>query len=278
MYQFSEDLQQVQQRINHFLTEQFAHLDSAPAPLAEAMKYGLLLGGKRIRPFLVYATGRMLGANDAQLDYAAAAIEAIHAYSLIHDDLPAMDDDELRRGHKTCHIAFDEATAILAGDALQAFGFEILTDIPTLSAEQKLALIKTLSAASGVKGMCLGQSLDLMSEQKVISLQELEYIHLNKTGALLTAALTMGFICSPHFADKALAQQLERYATAIGLAFQVQDDILDIEGDSETIGKTAGSKQKAQELYEMALAELKDLPFDTTALYALAEFIIKRKS
>ena len=285
MYQFSEDLQQVQQRINHFLTEQFAHLDSAQAPLADAMKYGLLLGGKRIRPFLVYATGRMLGADLAQLDYAAAAIEAIHAYSLINDDLPAMD-----------HIAFDEATAILAGDALQAFGFEILTDIPTLSAEQKLALIKTLSAASGVKGMCLGQSLDLMSEQKVISLQELEHIHLNKTGALLTAALTMGFICSPHFADKALAQQLERYATAIGLAFQVQDDILDIEGDSETIGKTAGSdltadkstypkllglegaKQKAQELYEMALAELKDLPFDTTALYALAEFIIKRKS
>ena len=171
MYQFSEDLQQVQQRINHFLAEQFAHLDSSPAPLADAMKYGLLLGGKRIRPFLVYATGRMLGADLAQLDYAAAAIEAIHAYSLIHDDLPAMDDDELRRGHKTCHIAFDEATAILAGDALQAFAFEILTDIPTLSAEQKLALIKTLSSASGVKGMCLGQSLDLMAEQKVISLQ-----------------------------------------------------------------------------------------------------------
>ena len=296
MYQFSEDLQQVQQRINHFLAEQFAHLDSSPAPLAEAMKYGLLLGGKRIRPFLVYATGRMLGADVAQLDYAAAAIEAIHAYSLIHDDLPAMDDDELRRGHKTCHIAFDEATAILAGDALQAFAFEILTEIPALSAEQKLALIKTLSAASGVKGMCLGQSLDLISEHKIISLQELEHIHLNKTGALLTAALTMGFICSPHFADKALAQQLERYTTAIGLAFQVQDDILDIEGDSETIGKTVGSdltadkstypkllglegaKQKAQELYEMALAELRDLPFDTTALYALAEFIIKRKS
>ena len=133
MYQFSEDLQQVQQRINYFLAEQFAHLDSSPAPLADAMKYGLLLGGKRIRPFLVYATGRMLGADLSQLDYAAAAIEAIHAYSLIHDDLPAMDDDELRRGHKTCHIAFDEATAILAGDALQAFAFEILTDITTIS-------------------------------------------------------------------------------------------------------------------------------------------------
>lgn len=296
MYQFSQDLQQVQQRINQFLAAQLAHIDSTPAPLAEAMRYGLLLGGKRIRPFLVYATGRMLGADMAQLDYAAAAIEAIHAYSLIHDDLPAMDDDKLRRGHQTCHIAFDEATAILAGDALQAFAFEILTDIPHLAAEQKLMLIKTLSAAAGVKGMCLGQSLDLISEQKTISLQELEHIHLNKTGALLTAALKMGFICSPHFADTTLAQQLEGYATAIGLAFQVQDDILDIEGDSITLGKTAGSdltadkstypkllglegaKQKAQECYEIALAELKDLPFDNTALYALAAFIIKRKS
>ncbi|KOE57292.1 (2E,6E)-farnesyl diphosphate synthase [Aggregatibacter actinomycetemcomitans] len=296
MYHFSQDLQHVQQRINHFLAKQFAHIDSAPAPLAEAMKYGLLLGGKRIRPFLVYATGKMLGADMAHLDYAAAAIEAIHAYSLIHDDLPAMDDDELRRGHQTCHIAFDEATAILAGDALQTLAFEILTDIPHLSAEQKLMLIKTLSAAAGVKGMCLGQSLDLISEQKIISLQELEQIHLNKTGALLTAALKMGFICSPHFADAALTQQLERYATAIGLAFQVQDDILDIEGDSATLGKTTGSdltadkstypkllglegaKQKALELYERALTELKNLPFNTTALYALAEFIVKRKS
>ncbi|TYA51646.1 (2E,6E)-farnesyl diphosphate synthase [Aggregatibacter actinomycetemcomitans] len=296
MYHFSQDLQHVQQRINQFLAKQFAHIDSAPAPLAEAMKYGLLLGGKRIRPFFVYATGKMLGADMAHLDYAAAAIEAIHAYSLIHDDLPAMDDDELRRGHQTCHIAFDEATAILAGDALQTLAFEILTDIPHLSAEQKLMLIKTLSAAAGVKGMCLGQSLDLISEQKIISLQELEQIHLNKTGALLTAALKMGFICSPHFADAALAQQLERYATAIGLAFQVQDDILDIEGDSATLGKTTGSdltadkstypkllglegaKQKALELYERALTELKNLPFNTTALYALAEFIVKRKS
>ncbi|MBN6068313.1 (2E,6E)-farnesyl diphosphate synthase [Aggregatibacter actinomycetemcomitans] len=296
MYHFSQDLQHVQQRINQFLAKQFAHIDSAPAPLAEAMKYGLLLGGKRIRPFLVYATGKMLGADMAHLDYAAAAIEAIHAYSLIHDDLPAMDDDELRRGHQTCHIAFDEATAILAGDALQTLAFEILTDIPHLAAEQKLMLIKTLSSAAGVKGMCLGQSLDLISEQKLISLQELEQIHLNKTGALLTAALKMGFICSPHFADAALAQQLERYATAIGLAFQVQDDILDIEGDSATLGKTTGSdltadkstypkllglegaKQKALELYERALTELKNLPFNTTALYALAEFIVKRKS
>ena len=260
------------------------------------MKYGLLLGGKRVRPFLVYAMGKMLGAEMTALDYAAAAIESIHAYSLIHDDLPAMDNDELRRGQPTCHIAFDEATAILAGDALQTFAFEILTETPSLSAEQKLQLVKVLAQASGVQGMCLGQSLDLISEHKQVNLAELELIHRNKTGALLTAALKLGFICSPHFENKELEQQLERYSQAIGLAFQVQDDILDIEGDSAEIGKPVGSdlgldkstypkllglegaKQKAQELYQTALHELDNLPFDTTALRALAEFIVNRKS
>ena len=207
-----------------------------------------------------------------------------------------MDNDELRRGQSTCHIAFDEATAILAGDALQAFAFEILTLAPSLSAEQKLQLVKVLAQASGVQGMCLGQSLDLISEHKQVNLTELELIHRNKTGALLTAALKMGFICSPHFENKELEQQLERYSQAIGLAFQVQDDILDIEGDSAEIGKPVGSdldldkstypkllglegaKQKAQELYQTALHELDNLPFDTTALRALAEFIVNRKS
>ena len=295
-YQFGTELKQVQDRINQFLANQFEEIDSYNAPLRDAMKYGLLLGGKRVRPFLVYATGKMLGAEMSVLDYAAAAIEAIHAYSLIHDDLPAMDNDELRRGQPTCHIAFDEATAILAGDALQAFAFEILTDSPSLSAEQKLQLVKVLAQASGVQGMCLGQSLDLISEHKQVNLDELELIHRNKTGALLTAALKLGFICSPHFKNKELEQQLERYSQAIGLAFQVQDDILDIEGDSAEIGKPVGSdlgldkstypkllglegaKQKAQELYQTALHELDNLPFDTTALRALAEFIVNRKS
>ena len=295
-YQFGTELKQVQDRINQFLANQFEEIDSYNAPLCDAMKYGLLLGGKRVRPFLVYATGKMLGAEMPALDYAAAAIESIHAYSLIHDDLPAMDNDELRRGQPTCHIAFDEATAILAGDALQAFAFEILTDSPSLSAEQKLQLVKVLAQASGVQGMCLGQSLDLISEHKQVNLAELELIHRNKTGALLTAALKLGFICSPHFKNKELEQQLERYSQAIGLAFQVQDDILDIEGDSAEIGKPVGSdlgldkstypkllglegaKQKAQELYQTALHELDNLPFDTTALRALAEFIVNRKS
>lgn len=296
MRPFSEQLRATQTRINGFLAAQFDEIESHHAPLRDAMKYGLLLGGKRVRPFLVYATGEMLGANAQALDYAAAAIEAIHAYSLIHDDLPAMDNDDLRRGHPTCHIQFDEATAILAGDALQAFAFELLSQTPHISAEQKLALVQLLAKASGVHGMCLGQSLDLISEHKQISLEALEQIHRNKTGALLIAALKLGFICSPHFSDKTLEQSLTRYAEAIGLAFQVQDDILDIEGDSAEIGKSVGSdldldkstypkllgldgaKQKAQDLYRTALSELENIPFDTTALRALAEFIITRKS
>ncbi|PJG81947.1 (2E,6E)-farnesyl diphosphate synthase [Caviibacterium pharyngocola] len=296
MYQFQQDLSQLQQRINGFLENRFCAIDSSPSPLAEAMKYGLLLGGKRVRPFLVYATGRMLGAEMSQLDYAAAGIEAIHAYSLIHDDLPAMDNDTLRRGKPTCHIAFDEATAILAGDALQAFAFEMLSAAPQLSAEQKLKWVSTLATASGIGGMCLGQSLDLLSEHKQVNLAELERIHRNKTGALLSAALQLGFIASPHFADRDLEAKLQHYAAAIGLAFQVQDDILDIEGESEAVGKTIGAdlaadkstypkllgldgaKQKAQELYRQALAALNDVPFDTSALRALAEFIINRKS
>lgn len=296
MTPFSQSLHQVQTRINTFLEKQFENIPSYNAPLRDAMKYGLLLGGKRVRPFLVYATGEMLGAKKESLDYAAAAIEAIHAYSLIHDDLPAMDNDDLRRGHPTCHIAFDEATAILAGDALQSLAFEILTQTPDISSEQKLAAIQLLAQASGVQGMCLGQSLDLISEHKQISLSELELIHRNKTGALLIAALKLGFICSPHFSDKALEQHLIHYAEAIGLAFQVQDDILDIEGDSAEIGKPVGSdlnldkstypkllglegaKQKARDLYHSALSALEKIPFDTTALRALAEFIITRKS
>ena len=262
----------------------------------EAMKYSLMAGGKRIRPVMMLQVIRSYDKNYQDYLDIACAIEMIHTYSLIHDDLPAMDNDELRRGQPTCHIAFDEATAILAGDALQAFAFEILTEAPSLSAEQKLQLVKVLAQASGVQGMCLGQSLDLISEHKQVNLAELELIHRNKTGALLTAALKLGFICSPHFENKELEQQLERYSQAIGLAFQVQDDILDIEGDSAEIGKPVGSdldldkstypkllglegaKQKAQELYQTALHELDNLSFDATALRALAEFIVNRKS
>ena len=295
-YDFEQDLKDIQARINQFLEAQLNQVDTQPAPLADAMKYALLLGGKRIRPFLVYATGRMLGASMNQLDYVAAAIEAVHAYSLIHVDLPAMDNDSLRRGEPTCHIAFDEATAILAGDALQAFAFETLTNATALSAEQKVRLVHALSHAAGAQGMCLGQSLDLISEHKSVSLTELERIHNSKTAALLSAALIMGFICSPRYSDKQLEQQLARYGAAIGLAFQVQDDILDIEGESSVLGKTVGAdlasdkstypkllgldgaKQKAQDLYQIALSELDRIPFNSIALRALAKFIIYRKN
>ncbi len=295
-YDFAQDLQEIQTRINQFLQTQLTQIDTFPSPLIEAMKYGVLLGGKRIRPFLVYATGRMLGVSLNQLDYAAAAIEAVHAYSLIHDDLPAMDNDVLRRGQPTCHIAFDEATAILAGDALQSFAFEMLANAAYLSSEQKLRLVKALSHGAGAQGMCLGQSLDLISENKQISLPTLEQIHRNKTGALLSTAVVMGFHCSRYFDDDQLEERLARYAAAIGLAFQVQDDILDIEGESAITGKTVGSdiaadkctypkllgldgaKQKAQELYQSALAELERVPFNTAPLKALAEFVVNRKN
>ena len=293
---FAADLSHVQGEINQFLKAQLDLLPTHQAPLRDAMEYGLLLGGKRVRPFLVYTTGAMLGAPKAALDYAAAAIEAIHAYSLIHDDLPAMDNDDLRRGRPTCHIAFDEATAILAGDALQAFAFELLAKAPEISSQQQILLVQTLAQASGATGMCLGQSLDLISEHKEISLAELELIHRNKTGALLNAALLLGFLCSPHFADAALKQNLMAYGAAIGLAFQVQDDILDIEGNAEEIGKPvgsdlaldkstypkllglAGAKEKAQTLYQQALAQLADIPFNSAPLENLAHFVVNRKS
>ncbi|MFC0323889.1 (2E,6E)-farnesyl diphosphate synthase [Gallibacterium melopsittaci] len=295
MYQFSDDLSALQQRNNTFLHQQLDLLDSKPAPLAEAMRYSLLLGGKRVRPFLVYATGRMLNVSLEQLDHLAGAIECIHCYSLIHDDLPAMDNDTLRRNQPTCHIAFDEATAILAGDALQSYAFELLAQAP-LTDTQKIQQITLLAHASGAQGMCLGQSLDLISENKQISLAELERIHRHKTGALITASVLLGFYASDYYQDQELKQKLILFSQAIGLAFQVQDDILDITSNNEELGKNAGSdlkshkstypqllgleqaKQKAQDLYQTALHCLDQIPFDTTALRALAEFIIQRRN
>ena len=295
-YDLSTELTQYQQRVNQFLEKQLSQYSAHNTPLVDAMSYAVLLGGKRVRPFLIYATGKMLGVSLTQLDHSAAAMEAIHAYSLVHDDLPAMDNDTLRRGKPTCHIAFDEATAILAGDALQSFAFELLAFDPTLNAEQKVAQMQWLSKSAGAKGMCLGQSLDLQSEHKAISLNELELIHRNKTGALILASVMMGFNLSSYINNAEIQQKLVAYAEAIGLAFQVQDDILDVIGNSDIIGKTVGSdqaldkstypkllgldgaKQKAESLYQTAIATLDNLPFDTTALSALAEFIVKRES
>ncbi|MEE3701112.1 (2E,6E)-farnesyl diphosphate synthase [Mannheimia haemolytica] len=295
-YLLATDLTHLQQRINHFLAEKLKTTDSVGSPLVEAMAYAVLLGGKRVRPFLIYATGRMLGVPLEKLDHSAAAMEAIHAYSLVHDDLPAMDDDRLRRGKPTCHIAFDEATAILAGDALQSFAFELLATDPHLTDREKVVQVTELATASGAKGMCLGQSLDLIAENKAVSLEELELIHCNKTGALILSSVMMGLNLSEHSQNLAIKQPLVNYAKAIGLAFQVQDDILDVIGDTDKIGKTVGSdehlnkstypkllgldgaKQKAEMLYQTALHSLEQLPFDTTALKELANFIVKREN
>lgn len=295
---FAKLLSDCQDRVNHSLTRFLDPLPFQSSPLVNAMQYGALLGGKRLRPFLVYATGEMLRADPASLDAPAAAVECIHAYSLIHDDLPAMDDDALRRGQPTCHIKFGEDTAILAGDALQTLAFSILADepMPGVSSEFRLLMISELAKASGVAGMCGGQALDLAAEGKNVDLAQLEQIHRHKTGALIRAAVRMGALAAGQRGRDALPT-LDSYADAIGLAFQVQDDILDVVGDTAITGKRQGADQdlgkstypalmgldnarrKALDLYQEALGALEILAaqsFNTTALQALASFIIER--
>lgn len=281
------------QRVNHQLTQSLSTI--SPSLLKEAMSYSLLAGGKRIRPFLVYAVGQMFGCELDKLDAAACAIEAIHTYSLIHDDLPAMDNDDLRRGMPTCHIKFDEATAILAGDALQTYAFSLIADAPQLSDSSKLAMIKELAHASGVLGMCLGQSLDLQSEHKTISIEELKYIHINKTGALIIAAVNLGLLAANQSTLK-YQSALKNYAESIGLAFQIQDDILDVVGDKNVMGKNQGADEQlakntytsligldasidaCQQLYTQAIEALDKIPYNSNALRQLADFIITRNS
>ncbi|BDR35078.1 (2E,6E)-farnesyl diphosphate synthase [Photobacterium damselae] len=290
-------LQHYQERNNQQLTHWLDAQPFADQTLLKAMKYGALLGGKRVRPFLTYVTGNMLGVNEENLDTPAAAIECIHAYSLIHDDLPAMDDDELRRGQPTCHIAFDEATAVLAGDALQTLAFEILAE-GTLSIDgesQRIKMIKELAQASGAAGMCMGQALDLDGEGKHLGLTQLEQIHKHKTGALIRCAVRLGALAAGEKGLEILPQ-LNTYAEAIGLAFQVQDDILDVISDTETLGKPQGSdialdkstypallglegaQQKAQQLYQEAVQALEAIPYDTTQLEVFARYLIERKN
>ncbi|MDV6252660.1 (2E,6E)-farnesyl diphosphate synthase [Vibrio sp. EA2] len=292
-----QTLTSFQQRNNQQLNLWLEQLPYQDLPLIDAMKYGLLLGGKRVRPFLVYITGQMLGCQSDDLDTPAAAIECIHAYSLIHDDLPAMDDDELRRGQPTCHIRFDEATAILTGDSLQTLAFTILADGPLNpeAEKQRINMIKALAHASGSNGMCVGQALDLSAENRQISLEEMEEIHRKKTGALIDCAVKLGALAA---GDKGIAvlPHLERYSKAIGLAFQVQDDILDIISDTETLGKPQGSDQelnkstypsllglegaieKAHSLLQEALQALEAIPYNTQLLEEFARYVIERKN
>ena len=266
-----------------------------PQKLHRAMRYCVLGGGKRMRPLLSYCTGQTLGISPEALDGVACAVEFIHVYSLIHDDLPAMDDDDLRRGKATCHIAFDEATAILTGDALQALAFEVLAHDSTITAtpENRLKMITMLAKASGSQGMVGGQAIDLESVGTELNLPELENMHIHKTGALIRASVTMATL-SKADVDPELALELDHYAKCIGLSFQVKDDILDEESDTATLGKTqgkdkenskptypallgmAGAKQKAQELHEKAIASLDAFGPEADLLRDLSLYIIQR--
>ncbi|BDZ73056.1 (2E,6E)-farnesyl diphosphate synthase [Methylophaga marina] len=267
-------------------------LKPGSARLFEAMRYATLGGGKRLRALLVYATGQAMGAKQPAMDVAAAAVEMIHAYSLVHDDMPMMDDDDLRRGRPTCHKAYDEATALLVGDALQTQAFETLCD-ETLTDKQQSRMIKTLSHASGAAGMAGGQAIDLESVGKKLDIDALQAMHKLKTGALIRASVLMGALSAEQY-DETILEHLDRYADCIGLAFQVQDDVLDVITDTETLGKTQGAdialnkptypallglekaQQKAVALIEKALTHLDACPFNSEVLAELAQFVVKR--
>ena len=272
------------------------------ARLLEAMHYSTFNGGKRVRPMLAYAACHALGGDIEQADPAACALELIHAYSLVHDDLPAMDNDDLRRGKPTCHKAYDEATAILAGDALQSLAFEVLANDllcprSMLTDQVRLQLILTLSQAAGLAGMAGGQAMDLYATGDVLNQEQLGLMHAHKTGALIQASVRMGALCALPEPDRhrASLQSLERYAKAIGLAFQVQDDILDVTANTETLGKRQGAdnalgkstyvsvmglepaKAFAQELCYRAIAALQDFDQQADALRQIADYIVQRE-
>jgi len=268
-----------------------------PVELHRAMRYAVLGGGKRLRPLLVYATGLAFGAAPDRLDASAAAVELIHAYSLVHDDLPAMDDDDLRRGRPTCHVVFGEAMAILAGDALQALAFEVLANDPALAADpaNHLAMLRTLAGACGSHGMAGGQAFDLAAVGHVLDAAELERMHVHKTGALIRASVRLGALAAG-MRDARVLDALENYGHAIGLAFQIRDDLLDIEADTAQLGKTAGkdvaankptypailgvdaSRAELAMLTARALAAIEPLDARVDALSDLARFVSGRAS
>ncbi|MGM0615377.1 MAG: farnesyl diphosphate synthase [Pseudomonadota bacterium] len=279
-----------QTRVDATLNGLFEARNPAAPRLDAAMRHGLLVGGKRLRPLLVYLSGRALGADDPALDAPAAAIELIHAYSLIHDDLPDMDDDDLRRGQPTVHKAYDNATAILAGDALQALAFEVLVRQP----HPRLGpMVNTLAQASGRDGMVAGQALDLEAVGGHPDVEALAYMHAHKTGALIEAAVRLGGLVAVE-ADDPRLEALGLYARRIGLAFQIHDDILDVTGDTATLGKVSGAdaarakptypgllglvgaQHKARQLTEEALAALAPLGETAAPLAELAHYMIER--
>lgn len=292
--EFQQRVHAAQQRVERALLHALSGADTAAARLQEAMRYSVLGGGKRLRPLLVYITGEALGANPADLDAPAAAVELIHAYSLIHDDLPAMDDDDLRRGQPTCHRAFDEGTAILAGDALQALAFAVLaSQTNALADATRVRMLTVLADAIGLAGMAGGQAIDLEAAGRGSDPAHIELMHRRKTGALIRASVELGALAAPA-RNEAAYTALRLYGSEIGLAFQIQDDILDVTGETEVLGKRVGAdaahgkpnypsvfglertRQLALEHRDRALAALVALGEAAAPLRALAYYVVDR--
>jgi len=285
----------VQARMELALQRFLPASETMPVRLHRAMRYAVLGGGKRVRPLLAFAAGELAEADPARIEVVAAAVEMIHAYSLVHDDLPCMDNDVLRRGKPTCHIEFDEATALLVGDALQSLSFQILAEnVVADRPDVQIEMLKILAVASGSRGMAGGQAIDLACVGKTLSLPELEFMHIRKTGALIRAAVVLGAHCGQGLDAKQLGR-LEHYAKTVGLAFQVVDDVLDCDASTATLGKTAGkdaaqekptyvsilglarARALAEELRTEAHAALSSFGATAVRLHDLADFIVMRK-
>jgi len=289
-----------QARLESVLKELLPRADTAPQRLHEAMRYAVLDGGKRVRPLLAFASGEIAGADVERMNIAAAAIELIHAYSLVHDDMPCMDNDELRRGKPTCHVQYDEATALLVGDSLQSLAFQLLAEHRLSDDEQsRMEMIRLLAFASGSRGMAGGQAFDLANVGVTLTLPELEFMHIHKTGALIRAAIQLGALCgSDKHGERLDTDQLDKldhFGKLIGLAFQVVDDVLDCEADTATLGKTAGkdevndkptyvsllglqgARDMAKQLHREALQSLAVFGAAAIRLRELADFIVMRK-
>ncbi len=291
---FARWMADIQQRTETALAELLPAATQAPQRLHQAMRYAALGGGKRVRPLLAHAAGHLAGADAARLDRVACAVELVHVYSLVHDDLPCMDDDVLRRGKPTVHVEYDEATALLVGDALQTLAFHVLAEQPVAdTAETQLAMLTLLATASGSRGMAGGQAIDLGAVGRQLDRAELEFMHIHKTGALIRAAILLGAHAGAGLNEDEMAR-LDHYGKQIGLLFQVVDDILDTEADTATLGKTAGkdadqgkptyvsllglgeARRYAEELLADACDTLEPLGERATYLQGLAEYITRR--
>jgi geranylgeranyl pyrophosphate synthase len=293
---FARQLASWQSRVETELEARLPSLDAKPQRLHEALRYSVLGGGKRVRPVLVYATAKALQLSESSVDGAACAVEFIHAYSLVHDDLPAMDNDDLRRGKPTCHKAFDEATAILVGDSLQVLAFQVLANGPGLPNDStaRLRLVELLAIGSGTSGMAGGQALDLAANGQQLSIHSVEDMHNRKTGALIHASVMMAAACATDIGTD-VRSALDQYARDLGLAFQIQDDLLDVEGDATVIGKATGAdsrrgkptypavlgiekaRERMHDLHARALRSLNILGANAAALASVSDWLVLRR-